>query len=698
MGVGYEVRFERERVPPWRTAVLFGYLAVALAYLGWRATIINWGIWYGPLLYVAEVYGVLMTSTLVWLVRRIDLPIHRPTRLNTTVDALIPTCNEPLEVLAPTIQAALGIRGIRHVLVLDDGARPEVAHLARQLGAKYFPRHTNLHAKAGNMNNGLAHTDAQFVVCLDADHVAQPQLLERTLGYFDDPDVALVQSPQLYYNRQSFLFRRRRHGGWWSEQAMFYDVVQPAKNRYNAAFFVGTSAVLRRSALDTVDGFATGTATEDIHTSLRLHAHGWKSVFIKDQLAFGLEAESLKEYYRQRRRWAAGSLGLLLRSPDSPLRVRGLTRAQRLSYLTSTLSHLLGVQRLVHFVLPVIWVMVGTSPIHFSSPLGALVPLAFYAGSSAVTWLFGRGAFHPIFTSAYNLSHCLAHAGGLWGIANVSKKFGVSRKRVAGSERTSLKAVLWALAALVAVGAVRATELLAARPSTADRTTFAAVSLLVIILNGWALWVFLSELLAYERRAAQTARPRLTLERLLSLVAPRSGARAGADEPALDKELGELDRVGGGALAQVVRNHPQVEGALVGRVVADAPDEDLVAPIGLQRRGIPVGGRFVQHGQPGRAAQQLAALRGAQLLARLDIHRLGMAVADRDAHAGDAHADRLVAQDLARLEHHLALFIGVVVAFREVAGASQHVERDGVRVDLRRRRVHGMEHRMRLGL
>ncbi|MEJ0073419.1 MAG: glycosyltransferase family 2 protein [Candidatus Saccharibacteria bacterium] len=129
-----------------------------------------------------------------------------------------------------------------------------------------------------------------------------------------------MQSPQTFYNTHVFLFRRRPHREAWSEQMMFYNCLQPAKNNWNAAFFVGTSAVLRRAAIDDVGGFATGTATEDIHTSLRLHARGWQSVFLPEPLAYGLEAENFKEFYKQRRRWAAGSLGLLFRSPDSPLR------------------------------------------------------------------------------------------------------------------------------------------------------------------------------------------------------------------------------------------------------------------------------------------------------------------------------------------------------------------------------------------
>src|SRR5205085_10152554 len=106
--------------------------------------------------------------------------------------------------------------------------------------------------------------------------------------YFEDPALAFVQSPQSFYNRDSFVFRTRRNSRRWSEQGIFYDVIQPGKNRYNAAFFVGTSAVIRRQALDSIGGFATETATEHVHTSVRMHARGWKSLLVSEPLAFGL--------------------------------------------------------------------------------------------------------------------------------------------------------------------------------------------------------------------------------------------------------------------------------------------------------------------------------------------------------------------------------------------------------------------------
>lgn len=128
-------------------------------------------------------------------------------------------------------------------------------------------------------------------------------------------------------------------------------------------FFVVRRRELRRAALDTVGGFATGTATEDIHTSLRLHAAGWQSVFVPRPLAYGLEVDNLREHLNTRRRWAAGSLGLLFHSSDSPARIPGLTPDQRLSYLSSTLAHLQGLQRAGYLTIPILALLTLRSPI-----------------------------------------------------------------------------------------------------------------------------------------------------------------------------------------------------------------------------------------------------------------------------------------------------------------------------------------------
>jgi cellulose synthase/poly-beta-1,6-N-acetylglucosamine synthase-like glycosyltransferase len=501
---GYQVEFRDADTPAWLSWLLGLYAVFLGPYLVWRTVIVNWHVWFGPIIYGAELYSIFMTTSSLWILHKVKVPVHRPARLAARrVDIFIPTYNEPVTVLEMTVHAAKCVRGVGRVLVLDDGNRDEVAEMARRLRADYFAPPNNPHAKAGNMNNGLAHSTAEFILCLDADHVPQAKILERTIGYFDDPLVGFVQSPQCFHNTGSFVFRRTSKGRWF-EQGTFYNVIQPAKNRFNSAFFVGTSAVIRRSALDSIGGFATGTATEDIHTSLRLHAKGWKSVFVPEALAVGLEAESLKEFFRQRRRWAAGSLGLLIRSPDSPLRAPGLSWQQRLNYVNATLAHVLGLQKLASFLLPVVCVTAVASPVTISWVVASYVLLGFTMLSIGLTYVFSRGTYHPLLTEAYMMANSVAHISGLWGVIKVQKKFSVSRKLAPKSERTWLKVVLWGFVGVAVAGVIRSLDLLANANGLHARRTMDLV-IISLCLIGYNLLTFLwffGYLIAYERRRA----------------------------------------------------------------------------------------------------------------------------------------------------------------------------------------------------
>jgi cellulose synthase (UDP-forming) len=223
-------------------------------------------------------------------------------------------------------------------------------------------RSSNEHYKSGNLNNALRHIDGDFVVVLDADHVVRRQFLSRTLGFFRDERVALVQIPQVYYNVDSYQHvlspRRRRL---WHESSIFHHVMQPGADRYGAAFFVGTGAVLRRSALDGIGGFATGSITEDIHTSMRLHAAGWRSVYLDEALGFLLAPETPFAYTLQRLRWAQGAMQILRR--ENPALLPGLSRWQRIGYLNSLTGYLAAYQHLIFYAAPGLLLFAGWSPI-----------------------------------------------------------------------------------------------------------------------------------------------------------------------------------------------------------------------------------------------------------------------------------------------------------------------------------------------
>jgi cellulose synthase (UDP-forming) len=506
--IPYALELKRRLEPRWMAFLTYPYLAVAFSYLVWRSTVIAWDVWYGPLVYVAELFNLVSTVMFVVIAREIHDPVFRPTNLKKTVDVIIATYTEPLDVLEPVVIGAMRVRGRRNVLVLDDGNRPEVEAMARRHGAIWIPRTTNEHAKAGNLNHGLLHTDAEFILELDADHVPLPWFIERTLGYFDDPELAFVQTPQSFYNRDTFLFRHHKHArGFWFEQRMFYDAIQPAKNRWNAAFFVGTSALLRRCALDSIGGFATDTATEDIHTAARLHARGWKSLFVSEVLAYGLEAENFKEFYKQRRRWAAGSLGLLLRSLDSPLVARGFSLGQRANYLYSTIAHFQGAQKLFLFALPLVCLVTLQSPFTSSTLETCLYFTVYLSLSVLVTFIYARGTYHLLHTEAYNLASLPAHVAGLKGIFVIQKKFTVSRKSKIKKEPSWSIRLLWVMMALAMAAVARGVWLMA----HGDLSGIVIAAMIFTIANLICLISFLGNLRRYERlpeAAPATASPR----------------------------------------------------------------------------------------------------------------------------------------------------------------------------------------------
>ena len=318
-----------------RTVAVAAVLATG-GYLVWRvlATLPEGAaLWIGLPFLALELYGCVTLVLFVvttWNVAPATVPPVRPGPA-PSVTVLVATCDEHLDVLLPTVAACLAMAGDHETWVLDDGARLEVEEMATALGARYVSRPDHDHAKAGNLNHALALVRSELVAVFDADHVPDPQFLTRTLPYFADERLALVQTPQHFYNTSSF--EHLRPGAELHEESLFYRVVQPGKHQAGAAFWCGTNAVLRASALREIGGVATESLTEDFHTTMKLHRAGWRSAYHNEVLARGLAAGTPDAFYAQRRRWGRGAMQVLRH--DNPLTVSGLTLRQRLAYLYS---------------------------------------------------------------------------------------------------------------------------------------------------------------------------------------------------------------------------------------------------------------------------------------------------------------------------------------------------------------------------
>ncbi len=394
-----------------RRALLHAFAIAAIAftliYLGWRffAGTIDLSVWWVAVpLFIAEAhngFGLILFTVALWDVDA-GPRVGPVKRTDWRVAVFIPTYNEPESVLLPTIAAAVALEPGHETWVLDDGRRPNIKRLAHALGAHYLTRPTNEHYKAGNLNHALASVRADIVAVLDADHVPLPGLLTNTLAYFDDPRVAVVQTPQDFYNSDSF----EHEGGdgdqaRFLEEAIFYRVIAPAKNRWGGAFWCGTGALLRVEAIDDVGGVATDSVTEDIQTTIRMNQRGWKAVFHNEVLARGLAPADAIQYWTQRHRWALGAMQVL--RDDNPLLAPGLTPGQRLSFVTTLAGWFDSWRTLVFMLVPPLVLATGASPIDAPGRVyGPLFLLAFVSQFAALR-LLARGRYPPLLSLLFEV-------------------------------------------------------------------------------------------------------------------------------------------------------------------------------------------------------------------------------------------------------------------------------------------------------
>ncbi len=346
-----------------RLIIAFFFILSSITYFTWRLGVLNdQAMVFSVIFFLAEFFGLvisLFTLFITWHVKVREPAVLPP---DLTVDVLIPTYNESAEIVRLTALAAKKIRYPHNTWILDDGNRSEIKKLANELGCKYLAREENTHAKAGNLNNALKYSTADFIAILDADHVPEENFLDRLLGYFNDPEVAYVQSPQDFYNIDSYQFQNNpKRKLLWHDQTFFYQIGQTGRDYWNATSFCGTSSILRRSALDRIGGFATETVTEDMHTAIRLQKAGYKSVYHPESLVYGIAATTYVEFLQQRLRWGHGNVQTL-REERLPF-CEGLTIPQRICYTALGLTYFEGWTRLILYFTPAIVLLTGIAPI-----------------------------------------------------------------------------------------------------------------------------------------------------------------------------------------------------------------------------------------------------------------------------------------------------------------------------------------------
>ena len=294
-----------------------------------------------------------------------DLPISSdfsdsPISSEPSVAIFITVVSEPVEVVRKTVLAARDMDYKNHkVYILNDGKVAKnpnwyaMETLAKELGIHCITREVPGGAKAGNINHALTKTKGEIVVIFDADMIPHKDFLQKMIPHFMDKKMGFVQSPQYYKNHAL----NEITAGSWEQQEFFFGPIMRGKDKDNAAFICGTNVAIRRSALMQVGGMNEDNIAEDFLTSLAIHQHGWKSVYVPEVLAEGLAPEDLLSYYKQQLRWARGSLEVLFSA--NPLFKKNLSWKQKLQYLSSALYYFNGVIVLIDIIMPLIFLFTG---------------------------------------------------------------------------------------------------------------------------------------------------------------------------------------------------------------------------------------------------------------------------------------------------------------------------------------------------
>lgn len=403
-----------------RVVVVTILLFLTIRYLLWRsASTLNVAT---PLdgvfslgLFFLELFMLLSNCILMFLMLRVRDRRHQADQVSLdviagtftpTVDVMIPTYDEPLFILRRTV---IGCQALDYpcktVYLLDDTRRPEVKTLAAELGCEYISRTDHSYAKAGNLNHAIAQTTGELIVVFDADFVPTTNFLTRTVGFFQDAQLALVQTPQSFYNPDPIARNLGLENILTPEEEVFYRQIQPIRDGAGSVICAGTSFVMRRSALAAAGGFVTDSLSEDYFTGIRIAAQGYRLIYLDEKLSAGLAAENITAHAIQRLRWARGTLQAFFIKAN-PLTIPGLNPLQRLAHLEGLLHWFTSISRVGFLLVPLAYSFFGVIPIRASTAEILYFFLPYYLVQLSVfSWLNHRSR-SALLSDIYSLVLC----------------------------------------------------------------------------------------------------------------------------------------------------------------------------------------------------------------------------------------------------------------------------------------------------
>jgi cellulose synthase (UDP-forming) len=375
-------------------------------------------------LYMAEVYSMLVHFLgffiNLWPMRNRPALLPTDSSLYPTVDVLIPTYDESLDIVRVTAIAAKQLdypADKLNIYICDDGGTlnkrkdPETGNsawqrhfnlrqIATEVGVHYITRESNNSAKAGNINHALNYTTGDLILILDCDHVPTRDFLSRTVEYFiADTKLFLVQTPHFFINPSPIEASLGGVGNPNAESDLFYREIHRSVDFWNSSYFCGSAAILRRKYLEEVGGLSGKTITEDAETALRLHSAGYNSAYMDMPMVCGLAPDNYDSYVLQKTRWAQGMTQMLVM--HNPLTIKGLNLQQRICYFNSCLFWLFGFARIMFYISPALFLLFGLKIYHVSLNPILAIALPYVLSTYLIMDFFYGRTRQPIFSEIY---------------------------------------------------------------------------------------------------------------------------------------------------------------------------------------------------------------------------------------------------------------------------------------------------------
>ena len=381
--------------------------------------------------------GIELAASLWRVERRVmkmAIPLHAP-----RVSVHVPTYNEPPQMVIQTLNALAHLDYENfEVIVLDNNTvdeavwKPVEEHCVA-LGSRFrfYHRDGVKGFKAGALNEALRLTDpsADFVAVIDSDYEVRSYWLRRALPLFAEPDIAVVQGPQDYRDGAANTFKAMA----FEEYRGFFHIGMVERNEHNAIIQHGTMTIVRKTALEEVNGWSEWCITEDTELGLKLFEAGYSAAYIPQSMGSGLIPDTLAAYMSQRYRWVYGAMQIMKRHAGAIfLGKTKLSWAQRYQFLTGWLPWISDGLGLLVTLIGLVWTaLIFFVPRYFDVPMPALsaAALALFFAKTLKTMLLypqkvGSGVWGAAMASVSGLSltHTVAKAV-LTGIFTSGKPF-----------------------------------------------------------------------------------------------------------------------------------------------------------------------------------------------------------------------------------------------------------------------------------